>query len=172
MNKIAVSALISSIILSGCAASGEQYASNVYQAGQVNQRQSAKTVDILAVLPAKVQVDNTQNKKTAQVVGGILGAVAGIALGASLGHGGQGFHQTNAIVGGAAGAVGGAAAGSIVDNTTLVDGVSLTYKDEGQVFNSAQVGRACEFKAGLAVMISTSPTETRIQPNSACPAQQ
>ena len=46
------------VVLSGCAATGENIQANVYKAGQVNQTQEAKTVQILAVLPAKIEVDN------------------------------------------------------------------------------------------------------------------
>jgi outer membrane lipoprotein SlyB len=151
--------------LAGCQAPGDQYAANVYTVGQVNSRQAAETIDILAVLPARVQVDNSQNKRAAQIAGGILGALAGGVAGANIGH----YHQTNAVLGAAGGGVAGAAAGSLVSDTVLVDGVSLTYKDNGKVFNSAQVGRLCEFAPGTAIMVSTGPNETRIQPNTACP---
>ncbi|MDI4463003.1 hypothetical protein E7V43_23185, partial [Escherichia coli] len=34
---------------------------------------------------------------------------------------------------------------------------------------STQVGKACQFTTGLAVLISTKDNETRIQPNATCP---
>ena len=160
--------LLATVGIAGCQAPGDQYAANVYTAGQVNSRQAAETVDILAVMPAKVQVDNSQNKRTAQVVGGILGALAGGAAGANVGH----AHQTNTVLGAAGGGVAGAAIGSLVPDTALVDGVSIAYNDKGKVFNSAEVGRLCEFAPGTAIMVSTSPTETRIQPNAVCPVTQ
>jgi outer membrane lipoprotein SlyB len=164
MKKIALCVVAGTVfaMLAGCQATGDQYAANVYSAGQVNSRQAAKVVTVLAVLPAKVAVDNTQNKQRAQVAGALLGAVAGAFAGNAVGHGG-------ALLGGAAGAGVGAATGSLVNDTTLVDGVSLTYNDAGNVFNSAQVGKLCEYKPGSAVMVSTGPTETRIQPNATCP---
>ena len=140
---------------------------NVYKAGQVNQAQEAKTVQILAVMPAKVEVDNADQKKAAQVGGAIFGAILGAALG--------GMAKNNPGAATAGGAVGGgvvgAAAGSLVKDKILVDGVSLTYLIMGKTLNSAQVGKSCEFAPGMAVMISTSPTETRIQPNKECPKE-
>ncbi|MFP3098520.1 hypothetical protein I4W53_20105, partial [Kluyvera sichuanensis] len=38
-----------------------------------------------------------------------------------------------------------------------------------KVYTSTQVGKACQFTNGLAVVISTNYNETRIQPNATCP---
>lgn len=149
------------LMLTGCA-SGDQYRPNTYRAGQVNMQQTAKTVQILAIMPAKVEVENTQGKQAAQVGGAIFGAL----LGALVGHS---INGTQTVTGAAVGGVTGAAAGSLASNTTLVDGVSLTYQDEYKTLNSAQVGRTCEYKLGLAVVIGTGPYETRIQPNNEIP---
>jgi outer membrane lipoprotein SlyB len=152
--------------LAACAQPGADAAANVYSEGQVNTRQKAEVVNILAVLPARVKVSNAENQRTAQIVGGLLGAGAGAGLGAGLG-------SHNALATGAVGAVGGGvvgvAAGSLVPGQVLVDGVSITYTDHGSTFSSAQVGRACEYAPGQAIMIATSPTETRIQSNATCP---
>jgi outer membrane lipoprotein SlyB len=79
----------------------------------------------------------------------------------------------NALATGTVGAVGGGAvgvaAGSLVPGQVLVDGVSITYTDHGGTFSSAQVGKTCEYVPGQAIMVSTSPTETRVQPNATCP---
>jgi len=159
--------LIACIAITGCSATGEQYQANVYKANQVNQVQKAKTVQILAVMPAKIEVDNTQGKQAAQMGGALLGAVLGAAAGNAATH-----HKAEATAGGAVGGgVVGAAAGGLVNDKKLVDGVSLTYIDEGNTLNSAQVGKLCEFQPGTAVVISTSPTETRVQPNTTCPAE-
>ncbi|WP_264798918.1 hypothetical protein, partial [Acetobacter peroxydans] len=72
-------------------------------------------------------------------------------------------------LGGVGGAAAGVGAGSLVPGKTLVEGVSLTYEQNNQTFNSAQVGRACEFAPGRAIMVESAPGETRIQPNHACP---
>ncbi|MDE3015772.1 MAG: hypothetical protein KGI29_02480 [Pseudomonadota bacterium] len=160
-----IAAIACVALLSGCMANGQQYASDVYQAGQVNEQQEAKTVRILAVLPAKIEVDNTQGQKNAQVIGGLLGALGGAVAGHQIAqNGGQG-----AVVGGASGAAVGVAAGSLVSNKVLVKGVSITYTHHHKTYNSAQVGRLCEFKPGVAIMITTKAHETRIQPNATCP---
>jgi outer membrane lipoprotein SlyB len=158
------------IALTGCAATGDNLKSNVYKEGQVNQVQSAKTITILAVLPAQIEVDNSEQKKNAQIAGGVLGALAG-GLGAGFGTKGNPWATAGATAGG--GAIG-AAAGSMVKDKALVEGVSLTFTDEsGKTLNSAQVGRQCEFRAGKAIMISATATETRIQPNNpaGCPVE-
>lgn len=157
---------LSVLSLAACAQPGADAGANVYSEGQVNTRQKAEVVNILAVMPAKVKVSNAENQRTAQIAGGLLGAVAGAGLGA-------GLSSHNALATGAVGAVGGgavgAAAGSLVPGQVLVDGVSITYSDHGSTFNSAQVGRMCQYAPGQAIMVSTSPTETRIQSNATCP---
>jgi outer membrane lipoprotein SlyB len=158
---------ISVLGLAACAQPGAESAPNVYTQGQVNTRQNADVVNILAVMPAKIQVSNAENQRTAQIAGGLLGAAAGAGLGAGLAR------PHNALATGTVGAVGGgvfgAAAGSLVPGQVLVAGVSITYTDHGSTFSSAQVGRMCEYAPGQAIMVSTSPTETRIQPNAVCP---
>lgn len=154
------------IALSGCASTGEQYQANVYKAGQVNTTQSAKTIEIVLVQPAKIEVDNSKGKKQAQMVGGLLGAIAG-GVGGNLASRNRSLDRSLGTAGGAigGGAIG-TAAGSLAADKVLVSGVSLTYVDTaGQTLNSAQVGKLCEFTKGTALMISTTQNETRIQPN-------
>ena len=164
MNKIALLAVVS--ILSGCAATGENLQSNVYRAGQVNTAQAARSIKIITVLPAKIEIDNAEQKKQAQVGGAILGALAGGLGGGFGGLGGLGTTGTT-VAGGAVGA----AAGSLVSDKILVEGVSIAYSENGKMFTSAQVGKACEYRPGATIIISTSPTETRIQPNASCPVE-
>lgn len=164
--KVLASAVIVSMMVTGCATTGESLQANVYRAGQVNQVQEAKTVKILAVLPAKVEVDNSAAKKQAEIGGAVIGALLGGAIG------NRSKRQGSGTVGAVGGAAAGAAAGSMVGDKVLVDGVSLTYVYNNRTLNSAQVGRACEYQPGTAVMISTSPTETRIQANATCPPKQ
>ena len=76
-----------------------------------------------------------------------------------------GMMTLGAVGGGAVGA----AAGSMVNDKTLVEGVSLTYKEGTKVYTSTQVGKECQFTTGLAVVITTTYNETRIQPNTKCP---
>ena len=65
----------------------------------------------------------------------------------------------------AAEAFGAAGASAASPQNSLVDGVQLTFKMNGRIFNTAQVGQMREFKYGPAIMTSTGPPSTRIQPN-------
>ncbi|MBV8093709.1 MAG: hypothetical protein JO110_10825 [Acetobacteraceae bacterium] len=159
---------VATVMLAACAQPGANLAANVYQANEVNQRQAAKTIEIIAVVPAKVEVSNAENQQTARLVGGLLGAGAGLALAGTAGH----AHQPVAYaLAGGGGAAAGVAAGSLVPGKVLVDGVSLTYEDNNELFTSTQVGKPCEFMPHKnALMIITGPGVTRIQPNATCPA--
>lgn len=144
--------------------SSEDLGADVYDTTQLNTKQETKTVTILSVLPAKVLVDNKENKQMAQAAGAILGGITGAVLG---------YQHSNlaAAAAGTAGATGGVIAGSMVKDKVQVEGVSLTYKQGSKVYTSTQAGRKCQFKPGLAVVITTKANETRIQPNSECPAK-
>ncbi|WP_241653154.1 hypothetical protein [Pseudomonas alkylphenolica] len=149
--------------LVGCQATGEQYQSDVFDASQVNTQQEAKTVKIITVSPTKIKVSNEKNQKAAMMVGGVLGALGGAALGA-------GKNTDTAIIGGVAGGGAGALAGSMVSDTSLVPGVLIGYSENGKIFTSAQVGRPCDYKVGeISLMVMTMSNETRIQPNASCP---
>ena len=161
-------AILASFTLAGCQSNADDHAADVYQTDQLNSKQETKTVNIISVLPAKVAVDNTKNKQAAQTFGAVLGAVTGGVVGHNVGSGSSLNTTAGAVGGGAAGAAG-AAAGSMVSDKTLVEGVSLTYKDGKKVYTSTQVGKQCQFTTGLAVVISTAYNETRIQPNATCP---
>lgn len=150
--------------IQGCA-TGANLQSNVYSASEVNQRQEAAVVEILAVLPAKVQVSNEEAQRLAQAGGSLIGAIGGAAIGNNV----KNANAATTVYGGVTGARVGGVAGSVVPGKVLVDGVSLTYVQNGQTFNSAQVGKICEFKPGKAIVVSGNPNETRIQPNSQCP---
>jgi outer membrane lipoprotein SlyB len=152
------------LMLFGCQNNGANLQSNVYKADQVNTTQGANVIKILAVEPAQIEVDNTQQKKSAEVIGGLLGAVAGGVAGHAVSHNNDGT-----AVGVVGGGVGGVAAGSLVSDKVLVDGVSITYEYHHNTFNSAQVGKLCQFEPGKAIVISTGPTSTRVQPNATCP---
>jgi len=164
MRALSIICVIPVLALSACATPGEENRADSYTADQVNARQEAKVVNILAILPAKVQVSNAQNQRAAQIGGALLGAGLGVGLGA--GVGGTAGLGALAGVGGAGVGVG---AGSLVPGKVMVQGVSLTYVEDGHTFNSAQVGKLCEFKLGQAIMVQTAPNVTRIQPNTACP---
>lgn len=166
--KHALCVALTAALLAGCATDGSMYRSDVYTAGQVNQMQEVRTVEIIAVQSARVAVGNTEDRTDARNIGMILGAIAGAAIG------NHNNHSTSArVMGGlAGGALGGIAGQSVGGNRQeLVNGVQITFRDGNKLYNSAQVGQVCEFKTGTAIMVSQSPTETRIQPNNpyGCP---
>ena len=53
---------ISALVLNGCIlnSTGEKYRANSYQVSQVNQKQAAEVIDILAILPAQIAVDTSE----------------------------------------------------------------------------------------------------------------
>lgn len=166
--KLAISAALVAALLAGCATDGSMYRSDVYTAGQVNQMQEVRTVEIIAVQSARVAVGNTEDRTDARNIGMILGAIAGAAIGNHNNH-----STSSRVMGGLAGGALGSIAGQGVGGSRqeLVNGVQITFRDGNKLYNSAQVGQVCEFKTGTAIMVSQSPTETRIQPNNpyGCP---
>ncbi len=163
MKRIITIIIIASMLV-GCAATGSNLRGDVYRSDQVNTTQSARGIKILKIMPAQVEVDNTKQKRTAQIGGAILGAVAGGLAG---GFGGIGSLATAGTA--ATGGVIGAAAGSLVDDKILVQGVTIGYSEHERMFTSTQVGEPCEFKLGDAVIVATDRNETRVQSNATCP---
>lgn len=164
-NKLLVAAICGmTVALAGCASDGNRYRSDVYSAGMVNQAQEVKTVEIIAINPAQVAVSNAESADRARAAGAIIGAIAGAAIGNHNNH-----STSSRVLGGlAGGAVGGMVgdAASGASGTAYVDGVQLVYRaSNGKIYQSAQVGRLCEFRTGAAVMVSPRAGETRIQPN-------
>lgn len=157
----ALQLLLVASALWGCA-SGQNLRANTYSADQVNTRQEARVVEIISVMPAKVMVDNSEQKQNAQIAGATLGALAG-GLAGGLGGLTSGGTAGTTVAGG----VVGGAAGSMSPNSVAVDGVTIGYRDgqSNKIFTSSQVGRECEFVKGNALVVSTVKGETRIQPN-------
>lgn len=164
MNKIILILIVSTIsFISGCQATGEQYQADVFTTNDVNSKKEVKTVELLMVQLGKIQIDNTSAKETATKTAGIFGAVLGAALGSA-------SNSETAALAGIAGGTVGAIGGSMVADKVMVDGVMLTYVENGKTYTSAQVGKECQFKVGIAAMIFDESTkETRIQPNNKCP---
>lgn len=81
---ICAATVLSSFLLAGCQSNADYLAADVYDANQLNSTQETTTVTILSVLPAKVAMDNTANKKAAQAFGTVPGAVAGVLPGTIL----------------------------------------------------------------------------------------
>ena len=70
-----------SLTLAGCAADGQRYRADTYSTSGVNRAQEVTTVEILAINPAKVAVDNSSAGSRARTTGAILGAIAGALVG-------------------------------------------------------------------------------------------
>ncbi|KAA6208245.1 glycine zipper 2TM domain-containing protein [Avibacterium paragallinarum] len=164
MKKLFITPLAISALLTGCAVDADSLGADVYDTTQLNSRQEAKTVKIIAVLPAKVAVDNSKNKEIAKTAGSLLGAVAGAVVGYQ-------YNTAGAIGGGVAGATLGGVAGAMVKDKVVIEGVSLTYKQGTKIYTSTQAGKKCQFKPGIALLITTKANETRIQPNAECPVK-
>lgn len=143
-----------SVVLFGCTA-GTLERADTFSAAQTNQRQESKLIEIAMIEKAKVQVNNERAQKSAELGGALLGGLVGANR--DTGSGGR------SLLGAA---IGGTAAGIAVDSQKIVDGVSLTYVENGLLLTSAQVGKPCEFALGPALVITTSENETRVQPNS------
>lgn len=65
-------AILASFMLAGCQSNADDHAADVYQTDQLNTKQETKTVNIISILPAKVAVDNSQNKRNAQASAHLL----------------------------------------------------------------------------------------------------
>lgn len=141
-----------SICLAGCTA-GTVERSDTFTAAQTNVRQESKIIEIALIEKAQIQVNNEKNQKGAKIAGALLGGLLG-------GSENSDFAALGAVVGGKV-------AGAAVGKTTIVDGVSLTYIENGNLLTSPQVGKPCEFALGTALVITTAENETRVQPNSA-----
>lgn len=153
-------ALTPLIVLAACVDPGATHKANVFKAGQVNQRQEVKTVTILLIQPAKVEVSNKRNQEIAQSIGAVVGAIIGAGVGDDIDRGGQSA-VIGAVAGGEAGRLG-------QGGTKLVDGVQITYQEGNRVLQSAQVGLPCEFAPGTALVTVTAANETRVQSNHTC----
>ncbi len=153
MKKKYLAIIVLASLLTACIDPASQYRANVFDSSQVNSRKEAKLINILSLEPGKVKVDNTANQKIAATFGLIVGAL----LGAN--------ENTNSAIAG--GIVGGSVAEAVAGPEALVDGVNILYSENGQILNSVQIGKMCEFSAGPAMVLITQQDETRVQPNAA-----
>ncbi|AWX16037.1 hypothetical protein CEP48_07575 [Mergibacter septicus] len=155
--------LFASLILAGCVTSGEDLGADVYDATQLNTKQETRTVRILSIIKAKVAVDNKEQKQAVQTFGAILSGVTGAVIGYQ-------SSDAGAVAGAIAGTAAGALGTALVKDKVIVEGVSLTYREGNKVYTSTQAGKRCQFKEGIALVITTKKNETRIQPNAECPS--
>lgn len=163
--KVATIAL--TLGLTGCAADGQQYRANAFAAEETGFEDGARVVEIINVSPAKIYVNNQQQKQAVSAIGSVLGAVAGGIAGYSVG----GHRSVMGAVAGVAGGAGlGAAAGAAVKDKVAVDGVLIAYINKGseKVNVAKHVGRMCEYTNGASLAVGEGKN-TKIQPNAQCP---
>lgn len=168
-NIFKVAAIALTLGLTGCAADGQQYRANAFAAEETGFEDGARVVQIVTVTPAKIYVDNKQQKQAVSAIGSVLGAVAGGIAGYSAG----GHRSIMGAVAGVAGGAGlGAAAGAAVKDKVAVDGVVISYRNDGaEKLNVVKhVGRVCEYQVGNSLAVGEGKN-TKIQPNAECPAE-
>ena len=166
-NIFKVAAIALTLGLAGCAADGQQYRANAFAAEETGFEDGARVVEIINVSPAKIYVNNQQQKQAVSAIGSVLGAVAGGIAGYSVG----GHRSVMGAVAGVAGGAGlGAAAGAAVKDKVAVDGVLIAYINKGseKVNVAKHVGRMCEYTNGASLAVGEGKN-TKIQPNAQCP---
>lgn len=168
-NIFKVAAIALTLGLTGCAADGQQYRANAFAAEETGFEDGARVVEIVTVTPAKIYVNNQQQKQAVNAIGSVLGAVAGGIAGYSAGG-----HRSimGAVAGVAGGAALGGAAGAMVKDKVAVDGVVISYRNDGaEKLNVVKhVGRVCEYRIGNSLAVGEGKN-TKIQPNAECPAE-
>ena len=117
---------VRSFTLAGCQSNADDHAADVYQTDQLNTKQETKTVNIISFFP-QVAVDNSQINGTHKPSARLL-CSRWRCNRPQRGSGSNSGTTAGAVGGGAVGA----AAGSMVNDKTLVEGVSLTYKGRHQ----------------------------------------
>ena len=152
---------VAAFLFTGCANNATQLRSDTFDASALNSRQEVKLIQILAIQPAKVQVDNSNNQQRSGFWGALAGGLAGAVVGNNSSHSRE-LATASALGGAVAGA-------SLAGSKELVQGVSITYIESNQALTSVQVGNPCEFAQGLALVTVTDADVTRVQPNAATP---
>ncbi|MGI9392186.1 MAG: hypothetical protein ACR2N8_01430 [Parvibaculales bacterium] len=148
------------VFMSGCVKLGTGLRSDEYSAVDINKRQEVIELEIISVKKAKVVLDDIRKLE----VGKLFGSLVGAAIGSAVGN--RSDNEGEAII---AGIVAGRdIASNLADRKSVIDGVSIVYRQGNKNFSSAQLGRPCEYKAGKAFIISGDREETRVQPNAVC----
>ncbi len=158
MKKVVLMSIL--IAINGCAATEENLNSTIDKSHQDTTVKTVKSIQIITVLPAKIEVDNYQAQFAASALSAATRGIGGR-------YGGVGALGTmgTTIEGGTIGN----STGLMAPDKVVVDGVSITYSDNQKIVTSAQIGKVCEFKPGPSVIDSTADVnETRVQPNATC----
>ena len=159
------SVLATTVALTGCVSDGgNRYRSDVYSVNNVNRVQRVETITIQSVTPAQIALPRNEGQDRSEITGTIIGAIAGAAIG------NHGHHSTSSrVMGGIAGAALGNLAGNAIGgqvSSDYADGVQITWRGkDGNLYQSAQVGRLCEFKVGPALLVAPNSGDARVQPN-------
>ena len=158
--------LIAAITLCGCATPQDRYGGDVYDASETNRMRQSDRIEIVDVLPAKINVERSEGN-TGKILGGVAGGTTGAVIGHKLGKhsNSRRLAETVGLVGGA---VVGAVAGDAIQNSQkTVQGSNIIYKLNGKEYSSVQADPPCRFRRGKAKLIHIG-NETRVQPNSGC----
>ena len=158
--------LIAAIALCGCATPQDRYGGDVYDASETNRMRQSDRIEIVDVLPAKINVERSEGN-TGKILGGVAGGTTGAIIGHKLGKhsSSRRLAETVGLIGGAA--VGALAGDAIQNSQKTVQGSNIIYKLNGKEYSSVQADPPCRFKRGKALLIHTG-SETRVQPNSGC----
>lgn len=171
MNTRILAAAVSVALVAGCSSlDSNYYRADTFSTSGVNQAQQVREITITRLAPVQIAVDNNQNRDDNSTTGMIVGGLIGAAVGHHVKHSGSAA-AIGAVAGGALGNMAATAASG--QRRAYVPGVQITYRYNGKLYSSAQVGQVCEYQLGAAYMLSSTATETRIQPNNpgGCPRQ-
>jgi hypothetical protein len=151
------------IIMYGCSAAEKNLNSTADKNPQDATVQTSKSIQIISVLPAKIEADNYQAQFATAALSaatrGIGGRYGGVGTLGTMGTTMEGGTIGNST-------------GLMAPDKITVDGVSITYSDNNQLITSLQTGKVCEFRPGPSTLDSTSDfTKIQIQPNTTCPEQ-
>jgi hypothetical protein len=159
MNKFVL--MLALIIMYGCSATEKNLNSTTGKNPQVTNVQTSKSIQIISVLPTKIETDNFQAQFAASALSAATRGISGQ-------YGGVGSLGTmgTTIEGGTIGN----STGLMAPDKITVNGVSITYSVNKEIVTSSQTGKACEFKPGPSILDSTADvTKIRILPNATCP---
>ena len=150
--KVGAAVLVCAFTVSGCASMPSS--ANVYSAYQAQREEYVQMGTVESVRGVTIDANSGQSSTFGAIGGGLLGAVAGSAVG-----GGRGSILTG-IIGGLAGAVAGDAIGNHVAQKP---GVEITVRlDDGSLRAVTQSADGQYFYAGERVRLLSSDGITRV----------
>jgi outer membrane lipoprotein SlyB len=144
--------LLAALALQGCVYTNSS--PNVYEGAQTQREQVVRMATVESVRAVRINTNNGQTTGLGAVGGGVLGAVAGSAIGNGRGS------VVTAIVGG----IGGAIAGNAIESGVAVrDGFEITVRlDNGELRAITQQATGELFQAGDRVRLLSGDGVTRV----------